>query len=68
MQTRRGSADCYECVWTGAGEGGDQMCRAMVLDDGRFHYAVTVMAAADDAGDLAKTWQTIFDSVKLSTD
>jgi hypothetical protein len=69
MQTRRGSAECYECVWTGAGEGGDQLGRAMVLDDGSFHYAVTVMAAADDAGDLAETWQTIFDSVKLiSTD
>lgn len=69
MQTRRNDVDCYECVWTGAGEGGDQMSRAMVLDDGSFHYAVTVMAAAEDAGSLANVWQTIFDSVKLvSTD
>lgn len=67
MQTRRGDADCYECVWTGVGEGGDQMSRAMVLDDGSFHYAVTVMAAAEDAGEFAKTWQEIFDSVKLSS-
>lgn len=65
MQTQRGDADRYECVWTGAGEGGDQMCRAMVLDDGSYHYAVTVMAAAEDAGDLAAIWQGIFDSVKL---
>lgn len=65
MQTSRDGVRRYECVWYAAGEGGDQMCRAMVLDDGSFHYAVTAMAAADDAGDLAKTWQTIFDSVKL---
>lgn len=67
MQTKRADADCFECVWTGAGEGGDQMNRTMVLDDGYYHYAVTVMAPADDAGKLAQTWQTIFDSVKLSS-
>jgi hypothetical protein len=67
MQTKREAADCFECVWTGAGEGGDQINRTMVLDDGYYHYAVTVMAPADDAGKFAQTWQTIFNSVKLSS-
>ena len=59
----------YDCVWTAAGEGGDQVGRATVLDDGSYHYAVTVMADASVSGDLTGEWNDLFDSVKLvSTD
>ena len=69
MQTNRNGIDRYECVWSAAGEEGDQIGRAVILDDGSYHYSVSVMSAADDAGELADTWQKIFDSVKLvSTD
>lgn len=57
----------YECVWAAAGEGEDQVGRAVVLDDGSYHYVLTVMAGADRAGDLAETWQQIIDSFSLST-
>ena len=57
--------DRYECVWTCAGEGGDQVGRMVLLDDGVCHYAVTVMADAADAGDLRQTWDAIMASVSL---
>lgn len=68
LQTQQGEAKCYETVWSAAGETGDQIGRALVLDDGSYHYAVTVMADAGLAGQLSDTWQTVFDSVNLYTD
>ena len=69
MQTKRDGVDRYECVWSAAGENGDQIGRVIILDDGGYHYSVTAMAPADDAGQLTATWQKIFDSAKLvSTD
>lgn len=65
MRTAQEDAKRYECVWTAAGEGEAQVGRACVLDDGDYHYAVTVMAGESLAGKLTDTWQTLFDSVRL---
>ena len=67
MERRDGNNRRYECVWAAAGEGEDQVGRAVVLDDGNYHYVLTVMAGAARAGDLAETWQQIVDSFSLST-
>lgn len=58
----------YECVWACAGEGGDQVGKAVILDDGAYHYAVTVSAQAQQAGELSETWQEILGSVELEQD
>ena len=55
----------YECAWASAGEGGDQIGRTVVLDDGDYHYVVTVMGQAELAGAMTDTWQTITDSAAL---
>ncbi len=55
----------YTCAWVSAGEGGDQIGRLVLLDDGVWHYAVTVMADARKAGALQETWDTLFQSVTL---
>ncbi len=68
MQTRMGNVIRYECVWSAVGEGGDQVCRAAILDDGCYHYAITAMADAELAGQLTQTWQGILQSATLSTD
>lgn len=68
MQTDRNGVPAYECAWSAAGEGADQVCRAVILDDGNYHYAVTVMADYTRAGELAETWQDILNSVQISTD
>jgi hypothetical protein len=66
MQTVRCTADCYEGAWSAAGETGDQVGRVLVLDDSNFHYCVSVMAAAEDAGNCADDWNEILDSVALA--
>ena len=66
MTTEKHGIRRYECVWSAAGEGGDQVARAVILDDGNYHYAVTVMADFSSAGDLADTWKEILDSIKFS--
>ena len=68
INTSRDSLQIYEYVWSAAGEGAEQMCRGILLDDGTYHYAVTVMADYTQAGKLQQTWQELFDSVSVSTD
>ena len=55
----------YECVWTAAGEEGNMVCRAVILDDGNYHYCMTAMADENDALQLKSTWQALFDSFIL---
>ena len=57
----------YECAWVCAGEGGDQVARTVVLDDGNYHYCMTLQTEAQIAGELARTWQNITGSVTLDT-
>ena len=65
MQTMQEDAKRYECVWSAAGEGGDQVARACLLDDGNYVYAVTVMAEESQAGELTDVWKELFDSFRL---
>ena len=69
IKTKRGDLTHYDYTWCAAGETEEQICRGILLDDGNYHYVVTVMADASKAGDLTATWQHILDSAKLvSTD
>jgi VCBS repeat-containing protein len=68
MHTKQAETDRYESVWSAVGEGEDQVGRLVILDDGNYHYAVTVMAPAETAGELTKTWQKLLNSAVISTD
>ena len=65
MQTLQDGAKRYECVWTAAGEGENQVGRLCLLDDGNYLYAVTAMAGESKAGELQDVWQELFDSFRL---
>lgn len=65
IETGLTDAARYECVWTSAGEGGDMVGRAVILDDGSYHYCMTAMADAETAAQLRDTWQDLFDSFTL---
>lgn len=65
MQTGTENAKRYECVWTAAGEGEEQVGRLCIIDDGNYHYVVTAMTGATKSGALQKTWNRLFDSVQL---
>lgn len=66
MQTSSGTCECYEFVWTAAGEFGEQVCRGMILDDGAYHYVLTTMADADIAGEYREMWNALFESFGLA--
>jgi len=40
--------------------------RVLVLDDGKFHYCVSIMAMAADAGDCMEDWNEVLQSVALA--
>lgn len=65
LETHLGETKRYECVWTAAGEVGDRVGRAVILDDGSYHYCVSVMADAVDAGALQESWEELFSSFVL---
>ncbi|MBQ6851433.1 MAG: hypothetical protein IJO04_00155 [Oscillospiraceae bacterium] len=65
LQTRQSGLKKYECVWSAAGEAETQIGRACILDDGDYHYVVTVMAGESVAGTLRQTWQELFASFRL---
>jgi len=65
MERDSGGITRYEAVWSAAGEGADQVGRIVVLDDGSYHYAITVMAEAAAAGELTDTWNELMDGISL---
>ena len=62
MQTLTDELQRYQCVWTSAGEDGDQVGRVCVLDDGNYHYVVAVMGGEHAAGEMIDVWQNVLDS------
>lgn len=69
MSTCYDNFDRYDTVWTSVSDSGEQTGRLLILDDGKYHYAVTVMADAESAGSLTGEWNELLNSVRLvSTD
>ena len=63
LETHQGDADRYDFVWTTAGEAGDRLGRAVILDDGEYHYCMSVLR---NPGDSQVTWKSVFGSFSLS--
>ena len=66
METSLTEADCYEFVWTSAGEWKEQVCRCMILDDGNYHYILTAMIDSDLIGEYQEIWNGMFESFGLA--
>ena len=54
-----------QCVWSAAGEEGEQLGRLTVLDDGVRHHVLSCMTAASEAPKLSKEIQELMDSFRL---
>lgn len=55
----------YDFVWAAAGEEGDLLGRAAILDDGNYHYCLSVLRPA--TGEQSQIiWQNVFDSFALA--
>ena len=65
MQTMSGELTQYEFVWTTTTDSGEQVGRAMILDDGNYHYVLTTMADADIVSEYQEIWNGLFESFGL---
>lgn len=52
-------------VWSSAGETGDQVGRACVINDGAWHYCVSAMAPEGKARQYREIWNGMFESVSV---
>ena len=66
MHTKQESADRYEFVWVSAGENGDRLGRAVVLDDGSYHYCMSVLRDAENQKKSQVVWSDVFSSFSLT--
>lgn len=65
METRQDGCRRYEFVWVSAGEVGDRVGRCTILDDGNYHYCLSVLGDAEAAERYQSIWQSMFDSFAL---
>lgn len=65
IQTAAGELDKYEFVWTMAGELGQEIGRATVLDDGNYHYVLSATIDAELISEYQEVWNGIFESFSL---
>lgn len=66
MHRQRDGVDSYEFVWTTMGEEGECVGRAKILDDGSYHYVLTVFADADKSHGCLGDWLYMFESFTLT--
>lgn len=62
LETDQGEWNRYEFVWTAVGEQGHRLGRAVILDDGDYHYCMSVLR---DAEESLIVWQDVFQSFSL---
>ena len=62
IQTQQGEAKRYEFVWTCAGEERERLGRAVILDDGQYHYCLSVVR---DQEPTQIVWDQVFSSFCL---
>lgn len=64
MQTRSEEPTRWEFAWAAAGERGERVGRGVVLDDGTYHYCLSVLQDADD-DDCQIIWSEVFSTFSL---
>lgn len=66
VETESGGLTRYEFVWASAGEKGERVGRAAVLDDGNYHYCLALLRDEAATADSQVSWDQIFSSFRLS--
>ena len=65
LSTHKDDLDSYMFVWACAGEESELVGRAMILDDGCYHYCVSVLGDASQAMENKVLWDDMFGSFTL---
>lgn len=66
VQTVQDDADRYEFVWVSAGENCDRLGRGVILDDGSYHYCMSVLRDAEEIESTQIVWSDVFQSFSLT--
>lgn len=66
METNLDGISRYEFVWTSAGERGDRLGRGVILDDGDYHYVMTVLRDEGTTENSQVVWSEVFRSFSLA--
>lgn len=65
LNTSSDGVQRYDFVWSCAGENGDRIGRGVILDDGNYHYVMTVLRDAETTESTQIVWNDVFDSFQL---
>jgi len=65
LSTKQDAFARYDCAWTAAGEEGQQAARTAVLDDGSYHYCLTVLWDAAQTADVQNQVNQVFAGFSL---
>ena len=65
LTTENGGIKRHEFVWASAGENGDRVGRALILDDGDYHYVLTVLRDSREPEGTKVNWNDVFRSFDL---
>ena len=66
METASDGVKRYAFVWAAAGEDGEKLGRGVILDDGNYHYCLTVQRPADPEKTSQIVWSQVFSSFSLA--
>ena len=65
VKTNQGDTKRYDFVWVSAADSGDRVGKGCILDDGNYHYVLTVLGNADTAEENRAVWQEILESFAI---
>lgn len=66
VETQQDGLKRYDCAWSSTGEGIQTVSRMTILDDGSYHYVLTVMAQGDWDEEVSAAWQQLSDSFRVN--
>lgn len=61
-----GNYACHETAWTTTGEDGTWVAQTAVIEDGGYHYALSMMVPQEDADQLGRFFTQVLGSVNLA--
>ncbi len=66
LETQKGDVTRYDFVWVSTGERGDRLGRAVILDDGNYHYCMSALRDAASEEKSQIVWSDVFQSFTLA--
>lgn len=62
MTTKQGECTRYDFVWAGVNDDGDYSGRGTILDDGVYHYCLSLVRPLDKMNNSQVVWRQVFHS------